>query len=191
MPTAPLSTLPEKVNPGDLITADLINAILAALRGSQRIDERFASLSQEIIDLKTRVQRIEDLLESVRSNNNDLRGRVDQVFIDRDDILAKIRDLNVNVIPGINKHFDDIQSNNATRFTSIKDQITDVRLRTVQLSDPIDLMPGLNTDTINVLKANNINSIGDLKAPTRSIAAIIGNDLEVARINNLVGQIRG
>lgn len=188
MPPAPIS-LPEIVSPGDLITADLINAMLEALRGFQSNDERFSNLALEISGLKTQLKRVDELLEKLNTNVNELRGRVDRLFIDRDDILVRLDDLSVTVIPGIRKHFDDVEANIAKRFEPIEWRVTEVELRLVRPSDPIERVPSLTPEYISLLHSHGINTVSDLKTRSSEIAAIIGNDVEALRITNIVGRI--
>jgi hypothetical protein len=190
MPTAPISLLPESVSPGDLITADMFNAMLEALRKAQSSDERFTNLTQEITNLKAQVKRSEDLIDSLTSNGNELRGRVDRLFVDRDDILFKLGDLQVTVIPGIRTHVDQIESRFVERLEPIDRRMTDVELRLVNPSDPIERLPGLTAEHITRLHSSGILNVSDLRAHAAEIPGIIGNDLDALRITNMLERIR-
>jgi hypothetical protein len=189
MPTAPISLLPESVSPGDLITADMFNAMLEALRNAQGSDERFTNLTLELTNLKAQVQRIEGLITNLTSSGNELRGRVDRLFIDRDDILLKLDDLQVTVIPGIRTHVDLIESSLTERLEPINRRVTDVELRLVNPSDPIERLPGLTAEHITRLHSNGILNVNDLRAHVAEIGAIIGNDLDALRITNMIERI--
>jgi hypothetical protein len=191
MPTPPISVLPESVSPGDLITADMFNAMLEALRDAQGSDERFTNLAQEIIDLKAQAKRIEEQLNKLTSDGNILRGRVDRLFIDRDDIRVKLDDLSVTVIPGIRKRFDDIEADIVRRFEPIEDRVTEVELQIVRDSDPIERMSGLTAEQIALFHEQGIQTISDIKTHSADIADIIGNDIEALRITTMVGRVGG
>src|SRR5215217_3981350 len=137
-------TLPQTVSPGDLITADMFNALLEALRGAQGSDERFKNLTLELSGLKEKISGIEKLIEKLNSDGNIRRGRVDRLFIERDDIRVKLDDLSVTVIPGIRKRFDDIEADIVKRFEPIEHRVTEVELQMVRDTDPIERMPDLS-----------------------------------------------
>jgi hypothetical protein len=189
MPTAPISLLPESVSPGDLITADMFNAMLEALRNAQGSDERFTNLTLELTNLKAQVQRIEGLITNLTSSGNELRGRVDRLFIDRDDILLKLDELHVTVIPGIRNHVNQIESQVFERFEPIERRMIDVELQLVNPSDPIERMPGLTAEHITRLHNNGIVNVSDLQLHSAEIGAIIGNDLDALRITNMIERI--
>jgi hypothetical protein len=188
MPTAPIS-LPETVSPGQLITADLINAMLEALRGYEGFDERLRSLALAVSALDRRIDSIEELIDDLNRKGNDMNGLIDRLRIDRDDILARLDDLNATVIPGFRRRFDDIETDIGRRFEPIERRVTEVELKLVRPSDPIERMPGLTAEHITRLHSHGIQTVSDLKLHSAELSGIIGNDIEALRISNMVDRV--
>jgi hypothetical protein len=181
-----MAPLPETVSPGQLITADLINAMLAALRGSQSIDERFRALAQSVAGFDERLKRIESLIDKLGRDGSDLRGLIDRLRIDRDDMIVKIDDLRGQVIPKIQERFTQIDVSIAERFDPIERRINEVELRVVRDTDPIERLPGMTPENINLLRSRGIENVAAIKARRDEIPAILNNDLDAARIGNMI-----
>src|SRR4051794_15454770 len=99
--------LPQTVSPGQLITAELINDILAALRDYQSLHTSFTT------------------------SINRLNGAV--------------RDLD-------------------ERCDQIEQRMAKVELRVMRDTDPLELVPGLTMEYVNLLRGGGITKVSELKA---------------------------
>ncbi|MBC8160665.1 MAG: hypothetical protein H7Z42_05535 [Roseiflexaceae bacterium] len=182
--------LPQTVSPGQLITADLINEILAALRGYQNLSTNFSTLSQAVTSIDTRVKNIEALVKEISGKNNENRGVIDSLRIDRDDLRIKIDALNGQVIPGLRGNFNRIEAALAERIEPFERRMNEVELRVVRDTDPIDRVSGISSEYVNLLRGRGIESVADLRANVAEIPNIIGNSIDALRIGTIIERIR-
>jgi chromosome segregation ATPase len=184
-----MASLPEKVNPGDLITAELITDMLAALRGVQGIDDRLKAMDKKIDALAERVKRLEQLVARHGSDGNDMRGLLERLRSDRDDMRIKIDDVRDRIIPAIDDHFTQIETGIATRFDPIEQRIEEVELRAVRDSDPIERLHWLRPEQVQLFRDQGITNVAILKARQAEIPALINNADDAVAIGVRIGRI--
>jgi hypothetical protein len=156
-------SLPETVQPGELITAALLNDILAALRRLSELVQKQDDFDSRIDKLDRRVLAIEQLIKKLSDDNGIFKGRIDLIDANYLNLKPRVDFFEGKTIPDLRDDFTRFREVVNPQINDLISKINHVNIRTVAPTDPIDTLNMFDEGTRATLRSNGVLNISDFQ----------------------------